>query len=197
MGDLSKFCHELLQELRILHILSALQLQRDGAFLGTALMPNLTLYMGNNSLTSTSDFEVIWCHWLPLRPLMTSFSSQTAPKGCKRSAISLAGPVRGFLRQASFFGLNITIDVDIAITGFNGSTQVDSLLPAFERLNITTTLPGLKTGLLSGGSLESRSSRTLFCWLLIICQYSQRASIRTISARLLWILLIHSQQALK
>jgi hypothetical protein len=35
-----------------------LQLQRGGAILGTALMSNLTLYMGNNTILSTSAFDV-------------------------------------------------------------------------------------------------------------------------------------------
>ncbi|KAF8160985.1 hypothetical protein B0H34DRAFT_699004 [Crassisporium funariophilum] len=34
-----------------------LQLSRDGAILGTALLPNLTLNMGNNTISSTSNFE--------------------------------------------------------------------------------------------------------------------------------------------
>lgn len=55
------------------------------------------------------------------------------------------------------FEFNDAIDVELAIAGFSGSTQVASLLPAFESLNITATLPGLKSSLLSSGSLESRS----------------------------------------
>ena len=37
---------------------SALQLIRDGAVVGTTLLPNLTLKMGNNSLAITSAFQV-------------------------------------------------------------------------------------------------------------------------------------------
>ncbi|KAF8557967.1 hypothetical protein OG21DRAFT_1504634 [Imleria badia] len=101
-----------------------LQLQRGGAVLGTALMPNLTLYMGNNSLTSTSDFE-----------------PNNSPQGIQTLNDFVGG-----------------IDVELAIAGFSGSTQVDSLLPAFETLNITATLPGLKSSLLSSGSLEILST---------------------------------------
>lgn len=46
-------------------------------------------------------------------------------------------------------------DVEIAIVGYDNSTQVQSLLPAFESLNITTTLPGLKSSLLLSGALMS------------------------------------------
>jgi hypothetical protein len=48
-------------------------------------------------------------------------------------------------------------DVELNIVGYSGSTQVASLLEAFESMNITTTLPGLNSSLLSGGSLESKS----------------------------------------
>ncbi|KAF8135624.1 hypothetical protein EV363DRAFT_1429344 [Boletus edulis] len=97
-----------------------LQLQRGGAVLGTALMPNLTLYMGNNSLTSTSDFE-----------------PNNSPQGMQTLNDFVGGT-----------------DVELSIVGFSGSTQVASLLPAFESLNITATLPGSKSSLLSSGSLE-------------------------------------------
>ncbi|KAF8840051.1 hypothetical protein BDN67DRAFT_1054007 [Paxillus ammoniavirescens] len=102
-----------------------LQLQRGGAILGTALMPNFTLYMGNNSLISTSDFEA------------RSYSPQ------------------GMQTLDDFVG---GTDVELAIAGFTGSTQVESLLPAFESVNITTTLPGLKSSLLSSGALEILST---------------------------------------
>jgi len=48
------------------------------------------------------------------------------------------------------------LDVEIAIAGYESSTQVESLVPAFESLNITTILPGLNTSLLSSGALESK-----------------------------------------
>jgi len=46
-------------------------------------------------------------------------------------------------------------DVELNIVGYSGSTQVPSLLEAFESMNITVTLPGLNSSLLSTGSLES------------------------------------------
>ncbi|KAF9245017.1 hypothetical protein BU15DRAFT_85819 [Melanogaster broomeanus] len=104
--------------------IDALQLQKGGAILGTALIPNLTLYMGNNSLTSTADFE-----------------PNNSPQGMQTLNDFVGGT-----------------DVELAIAGFSGSTQVESLLSAFESLNITTTLPGLNTSLLSSGSLESKFS---------------------------------------
>ncbi len=35
-----------------------MQLKRDGVVLGTALMPNLTLNMGNNTVVAQSTFAV-------------------------------------------------------------------------------------------------------------------------------------------
>ena len=48
------------------------------------------------------------------------------------------------------------IDVPISIVGATYSTKVDSLLPAFESIDIGATLPGLKTQLLDSGSLEGK-----------------------------------------
>lgn len=48
-------------------------------------------------------------------------------------------------------------DVKLNIVGYSGSTQVPSLLEAFESMNITVMLPGLNSSLLSTGSLESES----------------------------------------
>lgn len=36
----------------------ALQLYRDGGLIGTTLMPNLTLDIGNNSILASSAFQV-------------------------------------------------------------------------------------------------------------------------------------------
>ncbi|GJJ06156.1 hypothetical protein Clacol_000345 [Clathrus columnatus] len=44
-------------------------------------------------------------------------------------------------------------DVVLSISGFNNSTNIPSLLSAFESLNISTTLPALKTSLLKTASL--------------------------------------------
>lgn len=97
-----------------------LQLERGGAILGTSLLPNLTLYMGNNTLSSTAYFE-----------------PNNSPQGSETLNNFVGGK-----------------DVELAITGYEGSTQVESLVPAFESLNITTILPGLNTSLLSSGALE-------------------------------------------
>ncbi|KAH7915074.1 hypothetical protein BJ138DRAFT_1122997 [Hygrophoropsis aurantiaca] len=101
-----------------------LQLIRDGAILGTALMPNFTLGMGNNSLYSTSNFE-----------------PNNSPQGMQTLNEFVGGQ-----------------DVVLAISGYSESTQVPSLLPAFESVNITTTLPGLNSSLLSTGALEILST---------------------------------------
>ncbi|KAG2131418.1 uncharacterized protein EDB93DRAFT_1255529 [Suillus bovinus] len=97
-----------------------LQLQRGGAILGTALMPNLTLNMGNNSVHSTSAFD-----------------PNNSPEGLKTLSQFVGGQ-----------------DVELNIVGYSGSTQVASLLQAFESMNITATLPGLNSSLLSTGFLE-------------------------------------------
>ncbi|KAF8524806.1 hypothetical protein BU17DRAFT_84312 [Hysterangium stoloniferum] len=44
-------------------------------------------------------------------------------------------------------------DVLLGISGYSGSTNVSSLLQAFESVNISATLPGLKTSLLNSASL--------------------------------------------
>ncbi|KAG1896026.1 uncharacterized protein F5891DRAFT_1165745 [Suillus fuscotomentosus] len=97
-----------------------LQLQRGGAILGMALMPNLTLSMGNNSVHLTSAFD-----------------PNNSPEGLQTLSQFVGGQ-----------------DVELNIVGYSGSTQVASLLEAFESMNITATLPGLNSSLLSMGSLE-------------------------------------------
>ncbi|KAG1851680.1 hypothetical protein F4604DRAFT_1933963 [Suillus subluteus] len=97
-----------------------LQLQRGGAILGTALMPNLTMSMGNNSVHSTSAFD-----------------PNNSPEGLQTLSQFVGGQ-----------------DVELNIVGYSGSTQVASLLEAFESMNITVMLPGLNSSLLSTGSLE-------------------------------------------
>ena len=65
-GDLSK--SYLSRRMLInLHSKKALQLFRDDAVLGTALLPNLTLNIGNNIVNSTSNFEVPYLASIVLR----------------------------------------------------------------------------------------------------------------------------------
>ncbi len=45
-------------------------------------------------------------------------------------------------------------DVEVVIAGYSKSTEVSSLLSAFESLNITATLPALKSQLLNSASLK-------------------------------------------
>lgn len=47
-----------------------------------------------------------------------------------------------------------SIDVELTISGFNGSTNVVSLAQAFEGLAINVTLPALKTNLLQSAALK-------------------------------------------
>lgn len=79
-----------------------------------------------------------------------------SPQGMQTLNDFVGGTSEQFLDMFGFEFNDVT-DVELAIVGFSGSTQVASLLPAFESLNITATLPGLNSSLLSSGSLESRS----------------------------------------
>ena len=61
------------------------------------------------------------------------------------------------------------LDVALNIAGYSGSTQVASLLQAFESLNIGATLPGLKQDLLSTASFEGEYSSFTSVLLLTSC----------------------------
>ncbi|KAF8972948.1 hypothetical protein BDZ97DRAFT_1691577 [Flammula alnicola] len=101
-----------------------LQLSRGGAILGTALLPNLTLNMGNNTINATS-----------------SFAANNSPEGTQT--------LNDFISHT---------DVQLSISGFDGSTQVVSLLPAFESLSLDVLLPALKTNLLNTAALTILST---------------------------------------
>ncbi|KIM45161.1 hypothetical protein M413DRAFT_332807 [Hebeloma cylindrosporum] len=101
-----------------------LQLSREGAILGTTLLPNLTLNMGNNTVKSTSKFE-----------------ANNSPQGIQT--------LNDFISQK---------DVQLTISGFDGSTKIASLVQAFESLALDVTLPGLKTNLLKSAALEILST---------------------------------------
>ena len=45
-------------------------------------------------------------------------------------------------------------DVGLVIAGFSGSTKIASLAQAFGTLNVSVTLPGSNTSLISTGQLE-------------------------------------------
>ncbi|KAL0580357.1 hypothetical protein V5O48_000210 [Marasmius crinis-equi] len=97
-----------------------LQLFRDGAVLGTALLPNLILERGNNSLAAKS-----------------TFAANDSPQGLQTLNEFVAGK-----------------DVQLSIAGYDGSTQVVSLLQAFKTLDIDVTLPGLNSTLLQSAALK-------------------------------------------
>ncbi|KAE9401586.1 hypothetical protein BT96DRAFT_918717 [Gymnopus androsaceus JB14] len=101
-----------------------MQLTRDGALLGTALLPNLDLIMGNNSIQAQS-----------------TFASNSNPQA------------QNTLDQ--FVGQQ---DVQLSISGYNGSTSIASLAQAFKTLEIGVTLPGLTASLLNTASLEVLST---------------------------------------
>ncbi|KAF9264250.1 hypothetical protein L218DRAFT_258531 [Marasmius fiardii PR-910] len=97
-----------------------LQLFRDGALLGTALLPNLTLEMGNNSLAAKS-----------------TFAANDSPQGLQTLTDFVSGK-----------------NVQLTIAGYDGSTQVVSLLQAFKTLAIDVALPGLNSTLLNSAALK-------------------------------------------
>lgn len=97
-----------------------LQLFRETALLGTTLLPNLSLVMGNNSITASG-----------------AFTPNNSPLGQQTLDDFVGGK-----------------DVTVGITGYSGSTNVASLLQAFESLNISAILPGLKSQLLSSAALK-------------------------------------------
>jgi LEA14-like dessication related protein len=95
------------------------QLYSGSSLLGTALMPNLHLVRGNNSIAATSQFR-----------------ANDTPEG-------LATLTRFLAAQ----------DSQLNIKGYDGSTSIQSLLQAFQLLNIDVTLPGLQTKLLTSAKL--------------------------------------------
>ncbi|THV03542.1 hypothetical protein K435DRAFT_962414 [Dendrothele bispora CBS 962.96] len=95
------------------------QLFRSGEMIGTALMPNLTLLMGDNKVKASSVFA--------------ANSNDQAQQTLN-----------------DFVGKK---DVQLSIAGFDGSTEIASLVSAFETLNIDVTLPSLKTNLLDTAAL--------------------------------------------
>jgi hypothetical protein len=97
-----------------------LQLFRQSADLGTALLPNLSLAMGNNTVTTIG-----------------SFTPNNSPLGLQTLNEFVGGK-----------------DVNLDIAGYDQSTNVASLLQAFETLNISVVLPGLNASLLSSAALE-------------------------------------------
>ena len=52
-------------------------------------------------------------------------------------------------------------DVQLTISGFDGSTKIASLVQAFESLALDVTLPALKTNLLNSATLESGCSLSI------------------------------------
>ncbi|PPQ99716.1 hypothetical protein CVT24_009699 [Panaeolus cyanescens] len=97
-----------------------LQLARDGVVLGTTLLPNLTLAIGNNTIAATSAFE-----------------ANNSPQGLQT--------LNDFISKK---------DVQLTISGFDGSTNIPSLAQAFSALSLDVILPALKTNLLNSAALK-------------------------------------------
>lgn len=95
------------------------QLYSGSSLLGTALMPNLHLVRGNNTIAATSQFR-----------------ANDSPEGLDTLTRFLAAQ-----------------DTGLSIKGYEGSTNIESLLQAFQLLNIDVTLPGLQTKLLESAKL--------------------------------------------
>ncbi|THH12496.1 hypothetical protein EW146_g7640 [Bondarzewia mesenterica] len=115
-----------------------LQLSKGSGLLGTTLLPNLTLAMGNNSLRAQG-----------------SFAPNNSPEGQQTLNNFVGGQGnRQPHSQSGIARFDLISDVDIQITGYGGSTNVTSLLQAFETLKLEATLPALGTKLLDSASLE-------------------------------------------
>lgn len=96
-----------------------LQLYMGTALLGTALMPQLHLARGNNSIQATSQFR-----------------ANDTPEGLQTLSHFLASQ-----------------DTALTIKGYDGSSTIESLLPAFKTMNIDVSLPGLDSKLLNSAKL--------------------------------------------
>ncbi|KII92866.1 hypothetical protein PLICRDRAFT_102438 [Plicaturopsis crispa FD-325 SS-3] len=102
----------------------SLQLGRNGQYIGTTLLPNLTINMGKNVLAAKGFFQ----------PNLNSQGGQT---------------LNDFVGQR---------DVEVGIAGYEKSTNITSLLHAFQTLNISAILPGLKQSLLDSTALKVLST---------------------------------------
>lgn len=87
---------------------------------GDALIPNMKLAIGNNTLSTISHFN-----------------PKASPYGYETINRYVSG-----------------LDTPLNISGFEGSTPIDSLVPAFSAVRVNTTLPGLQTQLVQSASLE-------------------------------------------
>jgi len=152
-----------LRAVRCLTLFSAgLQLKRDGTLLGTALMPNLTLKMGDNNVTASSNFEVRLAMISFLAFLIEIFRRTIAHKGFKLSTTLLARRVSDKLMVHDERLAEHTTDVQLTISGYDGSTEILSLAQAFKSLDLDVVLPGLKTNLLKTAALTSKLKRLSF-----------------------------------
>ncbi|KAH9943102.1 uncharacterized protein BXZ73DRAFT_74141 [Epithele typhae] len=107
----------------------SLKLLRDGAVMGTTLLLNSTLEMGNNSLSVQGNFTV----------------RTNILIGRPRDADAAIGWPNDSLQ-----GLEMLSQLR--------STKFESLLAAFESLNINATLPALSSNLLNSASLQVLST---------------------------------------
>ena len=111
--------------------------------MGSVLLSNLNLNMGNNTFTATSDFQVspqLANQFMMWSLICCPSQPNASPPGLQTLNNFVAGR-----------------DTDINISGYDGSTEVDSLTQAFNTLNLSVTLPGLKSKLLQGASLEGKT----------------------------------------
>ena len=97
----------------------------------------------------SSQFEVCGSYRVHTSEHARLLSSQTTLLRANRpSTTLLAKQASGLTFQIDISEAQMfIIDVALYIASYNGSTQVASLLQAFESFNIAVTLPGLKTGL--------------------------------------------------
>ncbi|TFY72142.1 hypothetical protein EVG20_g865 [Dentipellis fragilis] len=115
-----------------------LQMFQGGGLIGTTLMPNLTLNMGKNTPAVQGTFN----------PNNNDQGKQTLNNFIGKKG-RLVAPVR-----KKHWAYILLLDVEVMIAGYGESSNVASLLAAFETLNISANLPALTSNLLAFASLE-------------------------------------------
>lgn len=108
--------------------------------MGTTLLPNLTLEMGDNVVEGTALFKVSFP--FSTSPLYHPLTPLVQPNDTPQARATLN----------EFVGMQ---DVPLSIAGYGGSTDVRALQEAFEALDVDVVLPGLNETLLRGAGLTS------------------------------------------
>lgn len=116
-----------------------MQLYRGEDYMGTALLPNLNLTMGENSIQGTAAFD----------PNASDGGIETL-----NDFVGGIGKAIFYLSSLCLSSADLRVaDVATVIKGFENSTEIASLLDAFKTLSLGATLPGLQSKLLDSAAL--------------------------------------------